>query len=68
MSDTVKVEKAGTITKLVLNRPAAYNALDVELVDGLVANLTALAGDPAGGALSLPARERHSAPAEICAG
>lgn len=46
MSEAVKVEKAGAITKLVLNRPAAYNALDAELVDALVEQLTALTGDP----------------------
>jgi 2-(1,2-epoxy-1,2-dihydrophenyl)acetyl-CoA isomerase len=45
MSETVKVEKAGAITKLILNRPAAYNALDEEMVDALAANLTALTGD-----------------------
>jgi 2-(1,2-epoxy-1,2-dihydrophenyl)acetyl-CoA isomerase len=45
MSETVKVEKAGAITKLILNRPAAYNALDAEMVDALAANLTALTGD-----------------------
>ncbi len=45
MSEAVKVEKAGAITKLVLNRPAAYNALDSEMVDALVEHLTALSGD-----------------------
>jgi 2-(1,2-epoxy-1,2-dihydrophenyl)acetyl-CoA isomerase len=47
MSDAVKVEKAGAITKLVLNRPAAYNALDEDMVEGLATGLTALAGDKA---------------------
>jgi 2-(1,2-epoxy-1,2-dihydrophenyl)acetyl-CoA isomerase len=47
MSEAVKVEKAGAITKLVLNRPAAYNALDTEMVEGLVTNLTAITRDEA---------------------
>jgi 2-(1,2-epoxy-1,2-dihydrophenyl)acetyl-CoA isomerase len=47
MSDAVKVEQAGAITKLVLNRPAAYNALDAEMVEGLVTNLTAISRDEA---------------------
>jgi len=46
MSETVKVENAGAITKLVLNRPTAYNALDAELVSALAEHLTALTGDP----------------------
>jgi 2-(1,2-epoxy-1,2-dihydrophenyl)acetyl-CoA isomerase len=45
MSDTIRMEQAGAITKLVLNRPAAYNALDAELVETLATSLTALAGD-----------------------
>jgi 2-(1,2-epoxy-1,2-dihydrophenyl)acetyl-CoA isomerase len=45
MSETVKVEKAGAITKLVLNRPAAYNALDAEMVEALATSLTTLARD-----------------------
>jgi 2-(1,2-epoxy-1,2-dihydrophenyl)acetyl-CoA isomerase len=45
MSETVKVEKAGAITKLVLNRPAAYNALDAEMVETLATSLTMLARD-----------------------
>jgi 2-(1,2-epoxy-1,2-dihydrophenyl)acetyl-CoA isomerase len=45
MSDTVRVEKAGAITTLVLNRPAAFNALELELVGVLVDHLTALARD-----------------------
>jgi 2-(1,2-epoxy-1,2-dihydrophenyl)acetyl-CoA isomerase len=45
MSDTVRVEKAGAITTLVLNRPAAFNALELELVGVLVDRLTAAACD-----------------------
>ena len=45
MSETVKVEKAGAIAKLVLNRPAAYNALDAEMVEALATSLTMLARD-----------------------
>ena len=45
MSETVKVEKAGAIAKLVLNRPAAYNALDAEMVEALATSLTTLARD-----------------------
>lgn len=45
MSETVKLEKAGAITKLVLNRPAAYNALDAEMVEALATSLTTLARD-----------------------
>jgi 2-(1,2-epoxy-1,2-dihydrophenyl)acetyl-CoA isomerase len=45
MSEVVKVESAGAITKLVLNRPAAYNALDAEMVEALAERLTALTGD-----------------------
>ncbi len=45
MSETVKLERAGAITKLVLNRPAAYNALDAEMVEALASNLTALTRD-----------------------
>lgn len=45
MSDTVKVEQAGAITKLTLNRPAAYNALDAEMVNALAEQLTALTRD-----------------------
>ncbi len=47
MSDAVKVEQAGAITKLVLNRPAAFNALDADMVEGLVTNLTTIARDEA---------------------
>jgi 2-(1,2-epoxy-1,2-dihydrophenyl)acetyl-CoA isomerase len=47
MTETLKVERAGTITKLVLNRPAAYNALEAEMVEALATNLTALARDDA---------------------
>jgi 2-(1,2-epoxy-1,2-dihydrophenyl)acetyl-CoA isomerase len=45
MSEVVKVEKTGAITRLVLNRPAAYNALDAEMVEALAERLTALTGD-----------------------
>ncbi len=45
MSETVKVEKVGAITQLVLNRPAAYNALDAEMVEALASRLTLLARD-----------------------
>lgn len=45
MSDTIRVEQAGAITVLVLNRPAAFNALEMELVDALVDRVTALARD-----------------------
>ena len=36
MSDAVKVEQAGAITKLVLNRPAAFNALDAATQQALL--------------------------------
>jgi 2-(1,2-epoxy-1,2-dihydrophenyl)acetyl-CoA isomerase len=47
MSETVKVERVGAITQLVLNRPAAYNALDAEMVEALASCLTLLARDGA---------------------
>jgi len=45
MSETVRIENVGAITKLVLNRPAAYNALDAEMVEALASGLTALTRD-----------------------
>jgi len=45
MSDTVRAEQADAITILVLNRPAAFNALETEMVGALVERLAALARD-----------------------
>jgi len=43
---TVTVDRTDRVATLTLNRPAARNALDFEMMDALVLNLTALAADP----------------------
>jgi 2-(1,2-epoxy-1,2-dihydrophenyl)acetyl-CoA isomerase len=45
MSDALKVEKTGAILRIVLNRPAAYNALEAGMVDAFAARLAAAACD-----------------------
>ncbi|WP_205473587.1 enoyl-CoA hydratase/isomerase family protein [Nocardioides sp. SYSU D00038] len=47
MSDVLLVERRGGLAELTLNRPAARNALDVELKQALVDELDAVAADPA---------------------
>src|SRR5688572_4621547 len=45
MTDEIAVRRDGLVAQLTLNRPEAFNALNPELVDGLVDQLSALAGD-----------------------
>lgn len=45
MSATLLVERTGRGATLTLNRPAARNALDFEMMDALVSNLATLAAD-----------------------
>ena len=45
MSDTVDVERAGRVAMVTLNRPAALNALDFEMMEALVATMRTLADD-----------------------
>ena len=45
MSDTLGVDRAGRVATVTLNRPAALNALDFEMMEALVASMTTLAGD-----------------------
>ena len=45
MSATLDVERSGRIATVTLNRPAALNALDFEMMEALVASMAALAGD-----------------------
>jgi 2-(1,2-epoxy-1,2-dihydrophenyl)acetyl-CoA isomerase len=45
MSDTLRVERTGAILRLVLNRPAAYNALEAEMVNAFASSLAAAACD-----------------------
>jgi 2-(1,2-epoxy-1,2-dihydrophenyl)acetyl-CoA isomerase len=42
---TVTVERIDRVATVTLNRPAARNALDFEMMDALVSNLATLAGD-----------------------
>ncbi|QSR24851.1 enoyl-CoA hydratase [Nocardioides aromaticivorans] len=47
MSDAIKVDDRGAVRRVVLNRPEQLNAMDVELLDHLVAALDACAHDDA---------------------
>jgi 2-(1,2-epoxy-1,2-dihydrophenyl)acetyl-CoA isomerase len=46
MNESVKVTRDAEIACVGLNRPQAYNAIDQDLINRLVAQLMALAGDP----------------------
>ncbi|HEX6138389.1 MAG TPA: enoyl-CoA hydratase-related protein [Casimicrobiaceae bacterium] len=46
-ADPILLERDGAIATLTLNRPAAMNALDVAMLDALVARTAALAADTA---------------------
>jgi 2-(1,2-epoxy-1,2-dihydrophenyl)acetyl-CoA isomerase len=59
MNDTVLVARDGPIATLTLNRPAALNALDFDMVDALVAASTAIAGDPTVRVVVLAGAGRH---------
>ena len=59
MNDTVLVARDGPIATLTLNRPAALNALDFDMVDALVAATTAIAGDPTVRVVVLAGEGRH---------
>ncbi|SFV12657.1 enoyl-CoA hydratase/isomerase family protein [Pseudoduganella namucuonensis] len=43
----VLLEREGAIARIVLNRPAVLNAVDVEMAEALLAAIKAVAGDPA---------------------
>lgn len=45
MTSVVKVEKADGLATVLLNRPEAYNALNMEMVESLTADMITLAGD-----------------------
>jgi len=45
MNDTVLLARNGTVATLTLNRPDALNALDLAMVDALVARTAEVAGD-----------------------
>lgn len=45
MTEVLRVRKADGIATLLLNRPEAYNALNMEMVEALAANIFSLAGD-----------------------
>jgi 2-(1,2-epoxy-1,2-dihydrophenyl)acetyl-CoA isomerase len=45
MTGLLTVKKADGIATVLLNRPEAYNALNMDLVESLAANITILAGD-----------------------
>lgn len=47
MDDTIKIRREGTVVKLLLNRPEAYNALDHETIRSLTAHIASLAEDDA---------------------
>lgn len=51
MGEPVKVEKAGGIAKLILNRPEAFNALNLEMAESLAAITLSLAKDDSVSAL-----------------
>jgi enoyl-CoA hydratase len=46
MEDVVLCERRGAIALITINRPAALNALNAAVIDGLAATLRDLAGDP----------------------
>ena len=45
MVETVRLEKDGKISRLILNRPAHYNAFNFDMIDGLACALVDLAAD-----------------------
>ena len=45
MTDEIAVRRDGPVAQVDLNRPESFNALNPELVEGLVDQLSALAGD-----------------------
>lgn len=63
MTDKLKVEQADAVLTLTLNRPRQLNAIDMEMLDALVAELDAAAKDDSVGALVLAGEGRA-----FCAG
>jgi len=51
MDEPVKIEKAGEIVQLILNRPEAYNALNLDMAESLAAITLRLARDDSVAAL-----------------
>lgn len=45
MTESIRIEKDGEVTRLILNRPAHYNAFDFDMIDGLACALVELAVD-----------------------
>ncbi len=45
MSEFIDVKKAGTIVHVILNRPKAYNAFNLEMIASLASHLISLAAD-----------------------
>ena len=45
MSDTLLLERSGSVATLTLNRPGALNTLDFAMMDALVAHVATLASD-----------------------
>jgi len=45
MTESIRVEKDGDITRLMLNRPTYYNAFDFDMIDGFACALVDLAAD-----------------------
>ncbi|GAA4396016.1 enoyl-CoA hydratase [Tsukamurella soli] len=56
--ETIKVERTGRVAVLTLNRPAALNALNEELMRETVTALTRLDRDPAIGAIVITGSDR----------
>ncbi|MEP6942208.1 MAG: enoyl-CoA hydratase-related protein [Betaproteobacteria bacterium] len=46
MNSTLQSSRDGAVATLTLNRPASLNALDLDMIEALVAQTTALAADP----------------------
>jgi len=45
VTESIRVEKDSEVTRLILNRPAHYNAFDFDMIDGLACALVELAVD-----------------------
>lgn len=58
MTDKLKIEQADAVLTLTLNRPDRLNAIDIEMLDALVAELDAAARDESVGAIVLAGEGR----------